>query len=137
MPEYPILNHLSPVRRVVTGHDPARHAIFDRDESLTPVAASTVNPGLGHTLIHRTNGFPVTNVGADDEFSVDNLQRSKHPLGIVCQMVDLPARSEGIEPLRHRNQSMEYGVILSGSVVLELDNGVGKELREGDVFIQR
>lgn len=137
MPHYSPLSHPPHVRRVVTRHYGTGHAVLHRDEPLIPVAASTSHPGTRFTIIHRIEGFPVTNQGLDDELAAGNLQRSKHPLGIVCEVVDLAPDEHGSKPLLHRNQSLDYGVVLSGAVVLELDNGVETELRTGDVFEQR
>jgi hypothetical protein len=137
MPDYEPLLHLPPVRRVVTGHDATGKAIFHRDELITPVAASSSHGRTGFTLIHRTKGFPVKNQGTDSELGVENLQRSKGPAGIVCEVVDIPPGKSGESPLLHRNRSLDYGVILDGTINLVLDDGAEQTLRMGDVFVQR
>nr|GAT47299.1 predicted protein [Mycena chlorophos] len=37
----------------------------------------------------------------------------------------------------HRTQSLDYGIVMKGSVVLELDNGERTTLNEGDTVVQR
>lgn len=137
MVEYNPLPDLPPVRRVVTGHCTDGKAIFEHDDFLTPVGVSGSHISAGFTLIHRTEGFPVTNQGLDDELAVENLQRSKRPSGIVCEIVDFPPRTNGELPLLHRNRSLDYGVILEGTINLMLDDGVERTLQKGDVFVQR
>jgi hypothetical protein len=132
---------LAPVRRIVTGHNSQGIAIFEADADVVAVNPVTKNPPTDNsspaiTLIHRTNGVPVTLQGSEEEFKVENLQRSKGS-GIVCQVVDISPASQGKPVHLHRNQSLDYGVILAGSIVLGLDNGVEKTLKEGDVYVQR
>ncbi|KAF2101713.1 hypothetical protein NA57DRAFT_73150 [Rhizodiscina lignyota] len=138
------------VRRVLTSHSEDGKAIFSHDEELTLVNPVTKKPptegkddgsvsGAYMALIHRTTGYPPTNQGADDELDVSNLQRSKGGVfgGTICEVVELPPMKETDKLGMHRNQSIDYGVILKGSVTLVLDDGVEKTLREGDVYVQR
>jgi hypothetical protein len=139
MADYKALAHLPPVRRVVTGHDSIGNAIFDSDAAIMPVA---VDPSskvpMGFTLIHRTTGFPVDNQGGQDEFGPGNLQRSRFPRGIVCEVVDVPpAGTSQQAPHFHRNVSLDYGVIMEGTLDLILDGGVKRTLHTGDVYVQR
>lgn len=41
------------------------------------------------------------------------------------------------DPLMHRTQSLDYGVVLEGSIELILDSGEVKLLQRGDVAVQR
>ncbi len=43
---------------------------------------------------------------------------------------------DGDKPGMHRTDSTDFGVILSGNVVLELDDGVEVLLSPGDVVVQ-
>jgi uncharacterized cupin superfamily protein len=43
---------------------------------------------------------------------------------------------DGDEPGMHRTDSTDFGVVLSGNVVLELDDGVELSLSPGDVVVQ-
>lgn len=54
--------------------------------------------------------------------------------GSVIRVVDmLPG---GKSPM-HRTSSLDYGIVLSGEVELELDDGVVETCRAGDVVVQR
>jgi quercetin dioxygenase-like cupin family protein len=37
----------------------------------------------------------------------------------------------------HRSSSIDYGVIISGEIELELDNGVVKTIGQGGIIVQR
>jgi quercetin dioxygenase-like cupin family protein len=37
----------------------------------------------------------------------------------------------------HRTRTLDYGVVISGSLVLELDDGIEVTLNAGDVLVQR
>jgi quercetin dioxygenase-like cupin family protein len=37
----------------------------------------------------------------------------------------------------HRTNSIDYGIIMSGEIELELDDGVKKTVREGGIVVQR
>ncbi|KIW80845.1 hypothetical protein Z517_03868 [Fonsecaea pedrosoi CBS 271.37] len=139
------LNHLPPTRRLVTGHDRDGKAIFEFDDLLTPVNPtpksarsdpSTPQP-VGATLIHRTREYPVKIQGGREELTVDNIRRGQGEKGIVCQIVDVPPTPDGTKPYLHRNESLDYGVVLKGPLQLLLDDGAVETLREGDVYIQK
>lgn len=139
------LSHLPNTRRLVTGHNREGKAIFEFDELLTPVnptpkgsrpGTSTDKP-VGVTLIHRTRNYPVKIQGGKEELAVENVRRGQGEKGIVCQIVDIPPTPEGATPYLHRNESLDYGVVIKGSLQLLLDDGLIETLREGDVYIQK
>lgn len=133
------LHNLPTTRRLVTGHDKKGDAVVEFDEILTPFnptpkTKSTSGSPLGVTLIHRTRGFPVKIQGSAEELTSENARRGQGERGIVCQIVDLPPTREGHF---HRNQSLDYGVVLKGTMQIVLDAGVEETLREGDVYVQK
>lgn len=139
------LPKLPTTRRLVTGHNKTGKAIFEFDEILMPVNpfpqaspdSGTSLPALGVTLIHRTRGFPVKIQGSIEELTPDNVRRGQGMKGIVCQIVDLAPTPKGQDVLLHRNQSLDYGVVLKGSMQIILDDGAEETLREGDVYVQK
>ncbi|KAH8699101.1 hypothetical protein BGW36DRAFT_426779 [Talaromyces proteolyticus] len=147
---YP-LPHLPSTRRFVTGHSADGKAIFTHDDYITAVnPRADISPENEHSvpglyLVHRTTKYPVDPQGPEYELSNENLARSKNARGdIICEIVDVPPLSissdvnvEENPVIMHRNQSLDYGVILKGSITLILDDGVEKTLSEGDVFVQR
>jgi quercetin dioxygenase-like cupin family protein len=43
----------------------------------------------------------------------------------------------GVTPRNHRTDSIDYAVVLSGEIEMELDDGVIVKLRAGDLLVQR
>ena len=43
----------------------------------------------------------------------------------------------GVTPRNHRTDSIDYAVVISGSIEMELDDGVVAKLNAGDVLVQR
>ena len=43
----------------------------------------------------------------------------------------------GVTPRNHRTDSIDYAVVISGSIDMELDDGVVAKLNAGDVLVQR
>lgn len=130
-------------RRIITGHDENGRAVFLSDEVL-----KTANPYKedlsppegtipGFTLIHRAEGFPTTSVNDP----VTEWHGRRIPLsnagGTVCRVVDFPPIGENGDAFMHRTQSVDFGVILKGSIKLILDDGLEKTMSEGDVVVQR
>ncbi len=54
--------------------------------------------------------------------------------GSVIRVVDmLPGKQSPM----HRTNSIDYGIVLSGEIELELDDGAKRTVREGGIIIQR
>jgi quercetin dioxygenase-like cupin family protein len=119
-----------PVRRVVTGHDDDGRARFRSDERFEPTVVPTGDAAMA--LLWTTETVP-----ADANDEVDGRRRDAGLTlnqGSVIRTVDmLPG---GVSPM-HRTSSIDYGIVVSGRLVLELDDGVETELGPGDVVVQR
>jgi quercetin dioxygenase-like cupin family protein len=117
------------IRRVVTGHDASGHAIIKIDE----VAENLVSPRPGATacVVWTTEGFPVDNTGEEDA----GLRKTGTTLdnGTVFRILEL---APGVSPRNHRTDSMDYAVVMSGQVDMELDDTT-VHLKAGDVLVQR
>jgi len=118
------------VRRVVTGHNHEGDAIIRSDEQFEPDVIPSGEAAFA--LIWTTASVP-----ADNNDQTDGRERDAgltlHE-GSVIRIVDmLPG---GVSPM-HRTNSIDYGVILSGEVELELDGGEKTILRAGDICVQR
>ena len=117
------------IRRVVTSHDKNGRAIVSIDESVKNVAQT--RPGAEATVIWTSEGFPVDNGGAADTSSrkvgttLDN--------GTVFRVVSF---GPGVTPRNHRTDSVDYAVVISGEIDMELD-GESVHLKAGDVLVQR
>lgn len=117
------------VRRVVTGHDAQHKAIVTSDESL-PV--TTRRPGQEGYVVWATDRIPADNLDPVDGAS--KTTGTTLPNGAVFRVVRYEAGAAG---RMHRTKTLDYGIVLSGSIVLELDDGVEVTLAAGDVLVQR
>jgi quercetin dioxygenase-like cupin family protein len=117
------------VRRVVTGHDEQRKAVVVSDQTL-PI--TTRRPGQEGCVVWAVDKVPVDNLDATDGANRASGTTIDH--GAVFRIVRYePGRAGRM----HRTRSMDYGVVLSGTIVLQLDEGAEVELHAGDVLVQR
>lgn len=118
------------IRRIVTGHNDQAEAVVKIDEVMEP---ETIRDGAAlFTKVWTTNTSPADN---NDDF--DGAVRET---GLVCEggtvvrFVDMPPGARS--PL-HRTESIDYGIVLSGQVEMELDGGERVRLEPGNVVVQR
>ncbi|HEX3338101.1 MAG TPA: cupin domain-containing protein [Pseudolabrys sp.] len=117
------------VRRVVTGHDDQGRAKVLIDETVKNVASQ--RPGALYSVIWSSEGFPVNNDGDADPSG--KKIGTTIPDGTVFRIVSF---GPGVAPRNHRTDSIDYAVVMSGEIDMELD--VGKvHLTAGDVLVQR
>ncbi|MGA8967767.1 MAG: cupin domain-containing protein [Pseudolabrys sp.] len=117
------------IRRVVTGHDDQGRAKVLIDETVKNVAAQ--RPGALYSVIWSTEGFPVNNDG-DDDPSGKKIGTTVSS-GTVFRVVSF---GPGVAPRNHRTDSIDYAVVMSGEIDMELDVG-HVHLKAGDVLVQR
>jgi quercetin dioxygenase-like cupin family protein len=118
------------LRRVVTGHDPAGRAVITTDTLLnsTPIPSGDAL----FTLVWTTASSPVDNDDATDGGA--RAVGLTQPGGSVLRVVEL---LPGGRSAMHRTNSLDYGIVLFGSIELELDDGVVTLIETGDIVIQR
>lgn len=117
-------------RRVVTDHGPDGAAIIRSDETLTPTRIA--NGQADFQLVWTTASVPADNGRYVDGAAADAGLTLKK--GSVIRVVDLPPAASS--PM-HRSFSIDYGVVLSGELELELDGGDVVRLAAGDIVVQR
>jgi quercetin dioxygenase-like cupin family protein len=117
------------VRRVITGHDANGRAIVKIDEVSRNVVSS--RPGASANVIWTTEGFPVNNDGQAD----DGLKKVGTTLknGTIFRVIEF---APGVAARNHRTDSIDYIVVMSGEIDMELD-GSSVHLKAGDVMVQR
>jgi quercetin dioxygenase-like cupin family protein len=117
------------VRRVVTGHDKNGRAVVKIDEVSKNIISS--RPGQAACVVWTTESFPVNNMGDADE----GLRQVGTTLknGTVFRVVEF---GPGVAPRNHRTDSIDYAVVLSGEIDMELTDSV-VHLKAGDVLVQR
>lgn len=119
----------SPFRRIVTTHDEQGLSVIRAIDTLTP---SLIDSGdAAFQLVWATPTVPVDlNDGTDGMLPAGKTLHG----GSVIRIVDmLPGRAS---PL-HRSWSIDYGIVLSGILELELDDGSVTALSAGDIVVQR
>jgi len=117
------------VRRVITGHDASGRAVVKIDEICKH--AGSGRPGATAVNIWTTEGFPANNDGATDE----GLRKVGTTLanGTIFRIIEF---APGLAARNHRTDSIDYIVILSGEIDMELDDSI-VHLKAGDVMVQR
>jgi quercetin dioxygenase-like cupin family protein len=117
------------LRRVVTGHDANGCAVVKIDEVSKNLVSS--RPGSTACVVWTTESFPVNNTGDTDE----GLRKVGTTLnnGTVFRVVEF---APGVAPRVHRTDSIDYAVVMSGEIDMELDDSV-VHLKTGDVLVQR
>ena len=121
---------LNKVRRVVTGHSDDGTAIFVSDN---PYETEVIPSGDAAMATIWTT----TRVPADLNDETDGRERDAGTTlkgGSVIRIVDmLPNASSPM----HRTSSIDYGIVISGIIELELDNHVFKTIEAGGIIVQR
>jgi len=117
------------VRRVITGHDDNGRATVLIDEVATHVVSGRA--GATSCNIWTTEGFPANNDGASDA----GLRSVATTLanGTIFRIIEF---APGLAPRNHRTDSIDYIVIISGEIDMQLDGSV-VHLKAGDVMVQR
>ena len=148
------------VRRVVTGHDADGKAVFVGDEQVAPVTLALLPGSEFHTLwgADSTVGFPGDGSRPDAPryfppvggfrfgfFTIppDGGVGAPADLDLQAALAEfdqkLPGMAEHLElgePGMHTTASVDTGVVISGSVTLELDDGATVVLHPGDTYVQ-
>jgi len=128
---------LRPVNRFITTHNDKGEAIFStalEDES----KMKPLPDNMGFALSYTTRGFPV-DLSNDEDVKYYETFLSNPPgltisNGTVLRHVDFVP---GKPCAMHRTVSLDYGVVLEGEIICELDSGETRHMKRGDVCIQR
>jgi len=148
------------IRRVVTGTDSSGRSVFLSDGEAPCSHDFEFLPGQAQTRIWFTGGPPTTAAPADAPTSAHGpvvagvggasfvvVQYAPdsavtHPafdperLGDELRSI-APDLAEVFEPDgRHRTPSVDYGIVISGEIWLELDDGAQTRLLPGDTVVQ-
>jgi mannose-6-phosphate isomerase-like protein (cupin superfamily) len=148
------------VRRVVTGHDAAGKSVFASDESVAPVTV----PYMAGFEFHRLWGgdevssFPDSGQQPDHQqyfppvggfrfglFTVPPATEVEVPAdfdpaaavaALDAALPGMVAHMEPDAPGMHTTATIDYEYVVSGRIVLELDDGASVELKAGDTVVQ-
>jgi quercetin dioxygenase-like cupin family protein len=117
------------LRRVVTGHDANGRAVVKIDEVCKNLVSG--RPGATSCVVWTTESFPVDNTGDADEGTRKVGTTLNN--GTVFRVVEF---APGVAARNHRTDSIDYAVVVSGELDMELDDSV-VHLIAGDVLVQR
>jgi hypothetical protein len=150
------------VRRVVTGHDRDGRSVIQEDGP--PRRSVTLGGGSGTTFHElwntRASPAPIDRASGEPAEAGISLLPPRH--GTRIRILDIPPDDgsvaalprEAVEalfeaigaghalaedpphPLMHRTETIDYGIVLEGELVLILDRGE-TVVRAGDVIVQR
>ncbi len=118
------------IRRVVTGHDTHGKAVVRIDDVGAHVASG--RPNMTRQLIWTTNDLPV-------HFTEDGADKGAREIGTTIRNGSVFRVIEfepGVAPRNHRTDSIDYAVVMSGEIDMEMDATV-VHLKAGDVLVQR
>lgn len=118
------------VQRVVTGHDAQGLAVFRSEDwaSTKPIPSGDA----AFLLLWTTASVP-----ADNNDETDGRERAAGLTlhgGSVIRVVDM---LPGCQSPMHRSNSIDYGIVLTNEVELELDSGETRTVKAGGVIVQR
>lgn len=118
------------VRRVITGHDENGKAVVRIDD----VGANRASRRENQTaqVIWTTGELPVDFVEDGEDKGAREIGTTI-PGGSVFRVVEF---GPGVAPRNHRTDSVDYAVVISGEIDMEMDDTV-VHLKAGDVLVQR
>lgn len=153
---------LSPIHRVVTGHDINGKSLVMSDGPLSTVRELEAIPGMTFHEVWQTNGTPApADNGPDPTPGPLSHQAPKH--GTCIRFVDFPpdasylgeaeARMKALfeevndadaltvkpdspHPMMHRSEAVDYAVVIQGEMTIVLDDSEVR-LTPGSVVVQR
>jgi quercetin dioxygenase-like cupin family protein len=117
------------IRRVITGHDASGKATVKIDEIAKNITSG--RPQQAAVVIWTTDTLPANNDGDFDGGT--RKTGTTLPGGSVFRVVEF---GPGVAPRNHRTDSVDYAVVMSGEIDMDLDGTVVK-LKAGDVLVQR
>jgi hypothetical protein len=132
------------VRRVITGHDAEGRAVFVRDQQVGAIPI----PGLGELALLWSADEPATYPDAGDNPAAPGIFPPvggiRFTIATYSPEFDVVAPEatpemhveDGDKPGMHRTDTTDFGVLLSGNIVVEVDDGAELLLSPGDVVVQ-
>lgn len=126
-------------RRIVTGHDAAGVSVVISDD-LVPVRKYLPEDGVAFFEVWQTDDAPAPIAPAEpSEPTQRTLRVPPEPRGTKIRINEFHPgylSSEGLQSPVHRTESVDYGIVLEGEIVLILDDSE-VTARVGDIVVQR
>ena len=106
-------------RRVVTGHDAQGRSVFLHDGE--PPVVRTAPDGALFYELWNTDAAPARIAAQEPEPTQRDLTVPPAARGTKIRINEFPP---GVVSPTHRTQTVDYGIVLEGEVVLVLDDGI-------------
>lgn len=119
------------IRRVVTGHDEQGEPVVIIEDRGRHTASW--RPNMEQQQFWTTVDLPVDLI-ADDQDRGARQVGTTIDGGSVFKVVEF---GPGVTPRHHRTDSIDYAVVLSGRIDMELGDNTVVQLCAGDVLVQR
>jgi uncharacterized cupin superfamily protein len=134
-PQRPVSN-LPQLHQFYTGHNDEGKAIVAEHQDFK--WTSHADGDMGFSVVYTTSQSP-PDLNGDKDIQQHKEVLSKtlglvNPGGSLLRCVDF---APGYACDMHRTQSLDYGIILEGSVEMVLDSGERYMMKRGDVAVQR
>jgi quercetin dioxygenase-like cupin family protein len=125
------------VRRIVTGHDEFGKGIVVSDEKLTAVSRG-MGPNISGCEIWSTDSMPVDNsTEADASQRAGFVKKYNYVRSGQGTTVRITEWAPGHAIFPHRTETLDYSILLSGEIDVELDGGEVVHMKAGDVIVMR
>jgi uncharacterized cupin superfamily protein len=125
------------VRRIVTGHDANGKAVVATDERLTAVSRR-IGANITGCEIWSTDRMPVDNSATADAAQRAGFVKRYNYVGTgQGTTIRITEWAPGHARFTHRTETVDYAILLSGEIDLELENDEVVHLKPGDVVVQR
>ena len=118
------------MRRVVTGHTESGKSVFVSDDE--PPRIEIRPSGNEITEVWATQGTPVIPVTQGDP----TIDMSFFFPGIGDTSLKIMRMPSGSESGMHTSDTVDYGIVVSGEIWLELVDGEEVRLKQGDCVVQ-
>lgn len=154
-----------PIRRVVTGHDAEGRAIIQEDGPIARMQRIGGDIGPMFHEVWNTRATPAPIDADSGEPEEDGIVLAPPKNGTRIRVLDIPPEGDGIRnmtpeeaaahfaevgagsasnaakagakhALMHRTETIDYGIVIEGELVLIMDEGE-TTVRAGDIVIQR
>jgi uncharacterized cupin superfamily protein len=125
------------VRRIVTGHDAHGKAVVATDERLTAVSRG-IGANITGCEIWSTDRMPVDNSAEAAAAQRAGFVKRYNYVGTgQGTTIRITEWAPGHARFTHRTETVDYAILLSGEIDLELENDEVVHLKPGDVVVQR
>ncbi|KFY86546.1 hypothetical protein V500_07567 [Pseudogymnoascus sp. VKM F-4518 (FW-2643)] len=130
------LSDLPQLKRLITSHNDEGKAIVhsSKDFPWQPLDKDR----MAFSVVYSTSSFP-PDLNKDADITTNEALMKKgvglvNPGGTIIRCVDF---APGYRCGMHRTQSLDYGIVMEGSIDMVLDSGDIEHMKRGDVAVQR